>query len=310
VATRKVTKPDPVPAVSLIGEPRLFPLKQVSYQEPFLGLFPPQKPIIEAITAAMKAHGFDRASPLRVWSIDDKLVVVDGHMRLQAATKAELEKVWVQEMAFPDVRAAMTWACQEQGERRRNLTKVEHRKYVVQAVRLLDRLQPQGGDHSSITYKASQKAKPLHKGFAFRSPSAKATAGIVGTSVSQVEAIRRVDRQGTEAQRAALTNGAGPQVIAKQLTPTKRSRSRKMKPSTSPAATPAMSEQSTPPGTRRSFTAILAEVPKPTQEALRKVQALILDQMPLGRTPPAIRERIYEFLIGLAASVRAGSGRL
>jgi hypothetical protein len=205
--------------------PHLLPRDQLTLQEPFLGLFPPQKAVIDAITAAMKMHGFDRASPLRVWSIDGKLVVIDGHMRLQAATKAELEKVWVQEMAFPDVRAAMAWACQEQGERRRNLTKAEHRKYVVQAVRLLDRLQPKGGDYSSSVYKAEQKAIPLRKGIAH--DSAQATARIVGTSASQVEAIRRVDRQGTEAQRKAITNGAGPQVIAKQLTPIKPSRSRK-----------------------------------------------------------------------------------
>jgi hypothetical protein len=188
---------------------RELPITQLALREPFIGLFPIRPPIVAKLVEDMKAHGFRRSRPVTAWRTPEgALVLVDGYMRLQAAGRAGLTKVWAECEPFADERAAFEWACAEQGERRRNLTPVEFRKYVALAVKTLDRLKPRGGSRPGHV----PTGRPAGR-------SAEETARKVGTSPTEVKRIRRVQKSGDADAIAKLEAGESPQKLVKQLSP-------------------------------------------------------------------------------------------
>jgi hypothetical protein len=219
------------------------PIKRLILREPFLGLFPIDPKVVTNLAADMKVSGFSRGRPVTVWSNPPEgLVLTDGFMRLQAAGRVGLTTVWAEHRPFADEREAFEWTCAEQGDRRRNLTREEFRKYVQRAVKILDRLKPRGGDRKSAAFEPAKASES----------SAAETAKKVGISESEVKRIRRIQKEGDPATVAKLEAGESPQRLVKEL-PTAKATTAATKPAlptkTPPAAPPSPKVAPTPPAT-------------------------------------------------------------
>ena len=80
-------------------------------------IFPIDKKILERITEDMKSFGYDKSTPIITWN----KVVIDGHTRLQAAKKAEIDNIPIFETEFKNKKEAIEYAIHNQRDRR-NLT--------------------------------------------------------------------------------------------------------------------------------------------------------------------------------------------
>jgi ParB-like chromosome segregation protein Spo0J len=99
-------------------------IKALTVRAPFKDLFEIDPDVLAATVASIKADGFDPERPIFVWRDGTELVVVEGHIRLEAARKAGLNEVSVVVRKFADEDAAFTFAVAMQRDRR-NLTKLE-----------------------------------------------------------------------------------------------------------------------------------------------------------------------------------------
>jgi ParB-like chromosome segregation protein Spo0J len=106
---------------------------RLTVREPFKSLFPVEPDVVEALTADMKANGFDAAQSIFVWKAPDgELVMVDGHMRLLAAKAARLKEVHATIRRFADEDEAFAFAIKVQRVRR-NLTKLQIAEAITRA---------------------------------------------------------------------------------------------------------------------------------------------------------------------------------
>ena len=148
-------------------------------RKPFSTLFPPQPEVLAAIKEDMEEHGFDPSKPIDVWRDVGKLVVVDGHTRLQAATEAGLGEVETYAHEFTDETEALEYAIRNQS-RRRNLTAAE----LLRCVEALDVRKQRGGDRRSAPF-SKGSAEPFET-----ERSADHTASVLGVSGSTVKRER------------------------------------------------------------------------------------------------------------------------
>jgi len=165
-------------------------------RKPFSTLFPPQPEVLAAIKEDMEEHGFDPSKPIDVWRDVGKLVVVDGHTRLQAATEAGLGEVETYAHEFTDETEALEYAIRNQS-RRRNLTAAE----LLRCVEALDVRKQHGGDRRSGATRIKGSAEPLKT-----ERSADHTASVLGVSGSTVKRARAV-LDGPEEVKEAVENG-------------------------------------------------------------------------------------------------------
>lgn len=100
-------------------------------------LFPINDQLLTDITTSMKKDGFYKSKPLLVWenafATEGRLVIVDGHTRLAAAKRANLDMVWADLKPFANVTDAWLTAAGEQSGRR-NLSRDKIAVYVVHAL--------------------------------------------------------------------------------------------------------------------------------------------------------------------------------
>jgi ParB-like chromosome segregation protein Spo0J len=105
----------------------------LALSEPFRSLFPVEPEVVAALTADMRANGFDAVRSIIAWKAPDgRPIVVDGHMRLEAAKAAKLKQVDVTVRQFADEDAAFAFAVASQRDRR-NLTKLEIAEAIARA---------------------------------------------------------------------------------------------------------------------------------------------------------------------------------
>jgi ParB-like chromosome segregation protein Spo0J len=108
-------------------------INELTTAEPFKSLFPIEPDVVAALTADMKATGFDAARTIIAWKAPDgQRIVVDGHMRLLAAKAARLKDVHATVRRFADEDEAFAFAVASQRDRR-NLTKLEIAEAIARA---------------------------------------------------------------------------------------------------------------------------------------------------------------------------------
>jgi ParB-like chromosome segregation protein Spo0J len=106
---------------------------RLTVREPFKSLFPVEPDVVKALTADMKANGFDAAQSVFAWKAPDgELVLVDGHMRLQAAKAARLGEVHATVRRFANEDEAFDFAITMQRDRR-NLPKLAIAEAIARA---------------------------------------------------------------------------------------------------------------------------------------------------------------------------------
>jgi hypothetical protein len=268
----------------------------ITAREPFVDLFPVQSDVVNALAKDMRAHGFNPAHPLVVWPRPGQSpTLIDGHMRITAAGRADIADVPVVEMDFPDERAALEWAFQEQAERRRNLTRSQAQTYFRKAILALDSLKPRGGDVKSTTAK---KSMPSQEGIDLRSASAKATAKLVGTSKSTVERVRFIEKHGDAATKAAVADGSMTLTVAQKRIWAKQGKLNPHKNPRKPTAPtkPAASKNGGPdPNSgRERLRAALAAVPESWQGELWRIS---ISFGSLTQHAPAKAEAVAEAML-------------
>lgn len=160
---------------------------ELRIEPPFCDLFTVQPTTAKAVTASMKATGYDQAFPLVAWNG----VVVDGHTRLRSAKAAGIHVVPVVYRQFASETEALEYAiaCQRN---RRNLTDAE----LVRCVAELGKRQ-RGGTGGT---------NPQDCGLP-TPPSAADVADTLGISQRKVEQIRTIADHAPDEVRTALARG-------------------------------------------------------------------------------------------------------
>ncbi len=167
-------------------------LDQLTKAEPFASLFMIKSEVLEAITADMKANGFDPSKPVNIWKKPDGTrVLIDGYTRVRAAESLGLLHVTAYEKTFASEADALAYAVHTQRDRR-NLSDAE----LLRLIELVDR--PQEGFRSTIAPNGATDRKA--------SKTAAITADSIGISARKVERARTVLADPDEA--AAVRSGA------------------------------------------------------------------------------------------------------
>lgn len=197
---------------------------ELDTREPFRGLFPANRTIVDAIADDMRDRGYDPTWPIAAWGG----VVVDGHTRLAAARQAKVALVPVAMHHFPDEAEALKYAIKCQTNRR-NLTDAE----LMRCVQELDKrrtAQDSGKHGRDIQTGGTQSCVPPV------GPSSAATAATLGISQRKVEQIRTVLDHAPEPVKAEVRSGD--LSINAAYNATQDARREAVKPPAEPHATP------------------------------------------------------------------------
>jgi ParB family chromosome partitioning protein len=163
-------------------------IADVQTRVPFEGLFPIKEEIVQAIQKHIGDNGYDESTPIVIWK--EEGIVVDGHMRLRAARKANLAEIPVVKRSFKDEEEALDYALHNQRDRR-NLTDAE----ITQVVERLDERKKRGRP----TKLASTDAN--------FGKSSQLTAQKIGTSPRKVEKVRTILDHADEKTKQAVKSG-------------------------------------------------------------------------------------------------------
>jgi hypothetical protein len=174
--------------------------------------------LLEKTTEDMRANGYSPSKPvtLAVWEGQDEPVLVDGHMRRQAAINEGITEVPYVIEEFPDQAAVLQYAINCQTKRR-----VTTDGALYRLCEQFDRLMKCGGDRKSEDAKSrmqrckldrgrkSEESKELMTGVInYRGPSASAkkTAHLIGCHYRKVDKIRRIRKDGWLEIQQAVRN--------------------------------------------------------------------------------------------------------
>jgi len=130
--------------------PELVSIADLRREPPYSTIFSIDPKVKTAISENMMEFGFDESKPVDVWR--QKMVVVDGNTRMEAAIEAGMDHVYVFYHDFRNDGEALEYAIHNQ-RNRRNLTDSE----FLRCVDALDETNPRGGDVKSD--EARQKSK-------------------------------------------------------------------------------------------------------------------------------------------------------
>ncbi len=160
----------------------------IKTRTPFEDLFPIKEEVVQAIGKHIGGNGYDEAAPIVIWK--EEGVVVDGHMRLRAARKANLAEIPVIKRSFKDEDAALDYAIHNQ-RNRRNLTDAE----IMRVVEIIDERRKKGRPGKIASNEAN-----LGK-------SSQITAQKIGTSPTKVEKVRTILGHADEKTKQAVKSG-------------------------------------------------------------------------------------------------------
>jgi ParB family chromosome partitioning protein len=167
-------------------------IDDIKTASPFRDLFPVRKRVLDDIMWDMRRNGYDNSQPLVLWK-DHGNIVIDGHTRLSAATKADIYQIPVILKAFADEEDALKYAiaCQKN---RRNLSDSELVACVVELDKRMSIGRPKLDDEKN--------AQPC----AINGRTSQTTADLLGVSARKVEQIRTVmDNANDEIKRMVKT---------------------------------------------------------------------------------------------------------
>ena len=160
----------------------------IKTRSPFEGLFPLREGVVEAIGKDMEKNGYDESLPIVLWK--EGQVVVDGHMRLRAARKANLEEIPVIKRSFKDEEEALDYAIHSQRDRR-NLTDAQ----ILRVVEWLDERKKRGRPEKFTSSEVNLGR------------SSQITAQKIGTSATKVEKVRTILGHADEKTKEAVKSG-------------------------------------------------------------------------------------------------------
>ncbi len=190
-------------------------IADIKTRAPFEDLFPIKEEVVQAIRKHIENNGYDESSPIVIWKEGE--VVVDGHMRLRAARKANLEEIPVIKHSFKDEDEALDYALHNQ-RNRRNLTDAE----IMRVVERLDERKNRGRP-AKIASTDANFGKSSH-----------ITAQKIGTSPRKVEKVRTILDQANEKTKEAVKSGK--MTIQEGYRKTQESRKPEKKADPAPAA--------------------------------------------------------------------------
>jgi len=125
---------------------KMIKIDEIKTVDIFETLFSINQTLLDSITASMQKNGYDNSQPVTVWIYEqDKIYLVDGHTRLQAAKKAGLKKIPATVLHFKNFEDAQFY-CLKRQALRRSLSPKE----ILQAVVLLKNKQHRDGTGRSV----------------------------------------------------------------------------------------------------------------------------------------------------------------
>jgi ParB-like chromosome segregation protein Spo0J len=163
-------------------------ISEIKTRSPFEGLFAIREEVVEAIGKDMEKNGYDESLPIVIWK--EGQVVVDGHMRLRAARKANLEEIPVVKRSFKDEEEALEYAVHNQRDRR-NLADAQ----ILRVVEWPDERKKRGRPE-----KFTSREVNLGR-------SSQITAQKIGTSATKVEKVRTILGHADAKTKEAVKSG-------------------------------------------------------------------------------------------------------
>ncbi len=101
------------------------PCALIQFAPAFKDLFAFNEELCTQITESIEQNGYDLSHPIQVWVKDDGTpILIDGHHRLAAAKRANLQEIPCVELRFSDEKDALLYAYSQQLDRR-NLSDAE-----------------------------------------------------------------------------------------------------------------------------------------------------------------------------------------
>lgn len=208
------------------------PVDKIVREPQFMGLFPYQPNKVYKIAKNMGQYGYDAAHPIVLWdrtkegSKKSSLILIDGHMRLEAAKKANLNSgVFVARVKFPDEKTAFEYAVHNQ-RNRRNIDDAA----LFKCIAAVDKVKRKG------------ERTDLAQGCAMSGKSAAETAKVVGKSTRQVEKVRYIEKYADDETKAAIESGE--KSINKAYQETQAKRKKKTPPTATPGSQKPMNQDS------------------------------------------------------------------
>jgi len=168
-------------------------ISELKIEEPFKSLFMVNERILESIQEDMGKNGYDESKPITIWK--EKRIVIDGHVRLQAAKNVGLTEVPVVEHDFDNEEAAFEYAIHNQRDRR-NLNDAN----ILYFVEKYDEIFPRGGDRRSKIGNPKLEKKD-------KEDSRDITAKRLGISADKVSQCRYVLKNCTDSEKKDILDG-------------------------------------------------------------------------------------------------------
>ena len=165
--------------------------RDVKTHPTFKNLLPLDKNLLERIADSMRHRHYFRHEPLvlAVWPGQKTPVLIDGHIRLEAAISEGIERVYFKIEVFQDEMAALQHAMSLQADRRTTDSGVQ-----AKLIMTFDRLRQRGGDRRSEAAQSKTSEDVFEKG---PPASSHITAALAGCSPSTVERFRRIVKEGS-----------------------------------------------------------------------------------------------------------------
>jgi len=167
---------------------------------PFNDLFPIDPKIKAAIKEHIETFSYDDGKPVDVWQ--EKMIVLDGNTRIEAATEAGMVELPVHYHSFRNEGEALEYAIHNQRDRR-NFTDAD----IYRCVKAVDEVKQRGGDRKSQTYQESKASSEAIEKSKKEEKSASKTAKTTGVSRVKVEKVRTIDKIADPETRKEVEEG-------------------------------------------------------------------------------------------------------
>jgi hypothetical protein len=179
---------------------RTIEISHIRTHSTFVELLPVDEDLLAKMIEVMRAEGFYQSEPvvLAKWKGLEEPVLIDGHMRIRAASEAGITHVPCVTVEFSNEMEALQHAVNLQAVRRRTTDGAFYRLCCQ-----YDALMDCGGDRRSEGAKSKMQRCKLDRGF---SASARRTAQLIGCHYRKVDKIRKIRRDGWPEIQDAVRN--------------------------------------------------------------------------------------------------------
>jgi ParB-like chromosome segregation protein Spo0J len=173
-------------------------ISQIKTHPTFVHLLPVDEDLLEKMIQDMRANGYYESEPivLGVWPGQEEPVLIDGHMRIRAASEVGIGQVPSVTVEFAYELDALQHAINLQTVRRISTDAAFYR-----LCEQYDRLMEPGRKG-----KETKELLTRVSNFVGRSASARRTAALIGCHYRKVDKIRKIRRDGTSEIQDAVRN--------------------------------------------------------------------------------------------------------